>query len=573
MLPFGHPSPYPNHKKSIQLTDEQTHKMMDIYHHFSEAIRPDDMPLPSNDVFGDPVIEYTAKFSIWTRRKPRYHPLFGVEAESLKDVAFFGFDFRPQAKTDATILKKASRFIWHHKDDIPQPALLKAWMEDRIDIDGNSLDGTVIHKINSIFPNYEAWNRFHQYILDQKRAELDNIAVADDLLAQHKSGKWVLPNTVIQNCERFQLSLETMPDMRQVLAHDYVDFALPQIDNEYRPEINLKKAVSRKKISKRQLAKLEEIVIYLLPPAMRIGLTGKLAERQIHCLARAAKWLRPTTGAVWKKPWTDGLDLLALMVMDRNNPLELDFVRQVATYIHLHIDDVPNYQRVLEMSKTASSAPELKPKTQKKQETSTDQGMFRRILLNPDIKTFPGTDTPKDLVLTRMGILTADTLIDEGRLAAFEKLSDETYARRNDPNFWLMNQLDITVMLMNDVIDLEGHFIADSFEVTPFLRSELRHGAERDLWNKIAGLWLYPNAQKLLPETLTKYEAETLQIICQWLSSKPRRPRPFFWVIQDMVWDQFKESPSLNEQRIRDLALYIHQHRNDPPDFEALAAI
>jgi len=442
MLPFADPSSGSNDKKNIRLTDEQAHRMMDIYGHFSAAIRPDDMPAPTNDLFGDPVITYTAKFSIWTRRKPRYHPLFGAEAENLKDVEFFGIDFRPQAKTDAAILRKASRFIWHHKDQVPQPALLKAWMEDRIDIEGKPVNGSVIEETSSIFSDYADWNSFHQYMLDQKRAGKDNIVLAEDLLAQHNSGKWLLPNTVIENCERFQLSLQTMPDMRQVLAHDYVDFALPQIDDEHRPEINLKKAVTRKKISKRQLARLEDVVVYLLPSSLRIGLTRRLAEKQTHYLARAAKWLRPATDAVWKKPWTDGLDLLALMIMDRQNPLALDFVRQVSEYIHSHIDDAPDHQLLLEVSKAGTSSPELKPKPQQKPENSNDKGLFRRILLNPDIRTFPGTDTPKDLVLARMGILTADTIIDEARLEKFEAISDQTYALKDDPKFWLMNQLD-----------------------------------------------------------------------------------------------------------------------------------
>jgi len=132
MLPLSDPSSGSNNKKHIRLTDEQTHRMMDI--------------------FGDPVIAYTAKFSIWTRRKPRYHPLFGTQSENLKDVEFFGIDFRPQAKTDVEILQKASRFIWHHKDKVPQPALLKAWMEDQVDIDGNSLDENSTEKLISIFP-------------------------------------------------------------------------------------------------------------------------------------------------------------------------------------------------------------------------------------------------------------------------------------------------------------------------------------------------------------------------------------------------------------------------------------
>ena len=240
-------------------------------------------------------------------------------------------------------------------------------MDDQIDIEGNPVNDSVIEETSSIFSDYAGWDRFHQYMLDQKRASKDNNALAEDLLAQHNSGKWLLPDTVIGNCERFQLSLQTMPDMRQVLAHDYVDFALPQIDDEHRPEINLKKAVTRKKISKRQLARLEDVVVHLLPPSMRIGLTRRLAEKQTHYLARAAKWLRPATDSVWKKPWTDGLDLLALMVMDRQNPLELDFVRQVSDYIHSHIDDAPNHQLLLDVSKAASSSPELKPKPQQKQ--------------------------------------------------------------------------------------------------------------------------------------------------------------------------------------------------------------
>ena len=180
---------------------------------------------------------------------------------------------------------------------------------------------------------------------------------------------------------------------------------------------------------------------------------------------------------------------------------------------------------------------------------------------------------PKDLILTRMGILTADTIIDENCLEKLEAISEASFARKDDPEFWLMAHLDITMMLMNDEIDLDGNFLANELNVESFLRHELRKGAERKLWNKIAGIWLYPNEQKLLPEVLTKYEAESLQIICQWLSKKPRKPRPFFWFLQDMVWDQFRGSPSLNGQRMRQLALYIHKHRNDPPNFEALARI
>ncbi len=552
--------------------------MVKIYLHFGEAIRPEALPLDPSAPFEDPLIEYTGKFSIWMRQRPRYHPLFGSGKEQQSDVGFVGFDFRPSAMADPDVLQKASQFVWQHRHEVPNPALIKAWMADEIDIDGKPKDGIELGLPTSIFNGFVDWDRFHQYVLDQKRANKDNIALAEDLLAQHKSGGWILPETIVQNCERFQASLETMPDMRQVLAHDYVDFVMPQIDSEHRPEINLKKSVTRKKISKRQLARLEEIVIYLLPPALRIGLTGKLVDEQTHYLARAAKWLCPARDPVWKKPWTDGLDLLALMVMDRQSPLELTLVRQVSNYIHTHIDDVPDFD--LMHKQAASDKPSAilkqKPVTPVDTEAQEEKNklLMRRLILNPDIKNFPGSDVPKDLILTRMGILTADTIIDEERLIKFEALTDDAYKRRNDPEFWLMNQLDMTVMLMNDIIDLDGNVIGKELEVTPFLRMELRHGPERKLWNKIAGLWLYPRVQKPLPDTLTKHEAETLQMICYWLSRKePRRPRPFFWMIQDMVWDQFRGSPPLSGDRMRQLAIYIHEHRDDPPDFEVLKLV
>jgi len=89
----------------------------------------------------------------------------------------------------------------------------------------------------------------------------------------------------------------------------------------------------------------------------------------------------------------------------------------------------------------------------------------------------------------------------------------------------------------------------------------------------VHAVWLYPHAKKPLPDILTKYEAETLQIICHWLDKNPRRPRPFFWAIQDMVWDQFRGSPPLAGDRMRQLAIYINEHRDDPPDFEALKRV
>jgi len=542
--------------------------MVKIYCHFGEAIRPEELPCDPAAPFEDPLIQYTTKFSIWARRRPRYHPLFASEKEQQKDVGFIGFDFRPAAMTDSDVLAKASKFVWQHRHEVPNPTLLKAWMADEVDIEGKPNDGVVLDMPTSIFNSFVDWDRFHQYILDQKRASKDNIEISKDLLAQHKNGTWVLPEVIIQTCERFQT---------KVLAHDYVDFATPQVDEEHRPEINLKKSVTRKKISKRQLARLEDIVIYLLLPALRIGLTGKLVDKQTHYLARAAKWLRPASDPVWKKPWTDGLDLLALMVMDRKNSLELDFVRQVSNFVHAHIDDAPDFDRM--QKQTASSKPSaiLKQKTVTPADTELQEekntNLMRRLILNPDIKNFPGSDVPKDLILTRMGILTADTVIDEERLIKFEALIDKAYKRRNDPDFWVMNQLDMTVMLMNDIIDLDGNIIGEELEVTPFLRMELRHGAERKLWNKVAGLWLYPHAKKPLPDILTKHEAETLQIICYWLDKKPRSPRPFFWAIQDMVWGQFNGDPTLVGDRMRELAIYIHEHRNDPPNCDVLKLV
>lgn len=199
--------------------------------------------------------------------------------------------------------------------------------------------------------------------------------------------------------------------------------------------------------------------------------------------------------------------------------------------------------------------------------------LTRAFILDPNIKHFPHNNAPKDLILTRMGIMNLDKIIDETRLEKFETITAATYDRKDDPDFWLMAQLDITVMLMNDVIDVAGNFLSDELEMSPFLRSELRHSKGRQTLDKLLGIWLYPNADKPLPDILTKTEAELLQIICHWLDNNPRRPRPFFWALQDMAMQILKKGVVIEEGRIRALARYIHIHRNDPPDFEKLAQI
>lgn len=200
---------------------------------------------------------------------------------------------------------------------------------------------------------------------------------------------------------------------------------------------------------------------------------------------------------------------------------------------------------------------------------------LRRFICDPAITTFPCTDIPKELVLARMGIITPGAIdgLDKVRLEKLIQTTEELHARRNDPDYWMIPQLDTMVLLVNDVIDVDGNFLSDEIEVEPLLRKDLRSGDERQLWDDVAGWWLYPNSQKPCPAILTKPEAEFLQIACHWIDPNPRRPRPFFWAIQDMVWDVFKGSPPLVEKRIRQLARHIHEHRTEEPDHTALSRL
>ncbi|MEM7662779.1 MAG: hypothetical protein AAF292_11055 [Pseudomonadota bacterium] len=568
-----------NDKKTIHLSQAQTEHMMKVYKHFSEAVRPPEMLKSNTELSDTPFTDFMPVFFGWLRQTPRYHPLFNERAGHVVDIDYIGFDYRMEAMTSPDILGKASKFAWHHRAKVPQPELMKAWLDDKVDLDGTPKPGVSLDVPKPVFKDFTSWNRYQQFMLDQKRDGKTYIEQAETLLSQHKAG-WDLPAQVIDNCERFLTTVEHQPSMKDTLAVDYVDFALPSKAGEVaRPEINLKKSIQRKKISKKQLACLEDVVVYLLPPALRIGLTRKLSERQLHFLVRAAKWLRHADDPVWKKPWTDGLDLLALMVMDRDQPLSVDMIRQVAEFIQAHIDEPPDHARLMSETSDADLTEEL-PSAQaqppkKAADAPPDSDVLRRLILNPDIKHFPGSDTPKDLILSRMGILTpgSKTGIDMDRLDKWIAISDETYARRDDPSFWLMSHLENSIMLMNDIIDLDGNFIAEDIEVTPFLRKELKDGPGRKLWDKVAGVWLYPGQQKGAPEVLTKWEAETLQLVCYWLSSVPRSPRPFFWFIQDMTWGQLNGDKPIVGDRMRQLAQYIHDHRNEPPDFEKLKKI
>lgn len=154
--------------------------------------------------------------------------------------------------------------------------------------------------------------------------------------------------------------------------------------------------------------------------------------------------------------------------------------------------------------------------------------MFRRMILDPNTTTIPGTDYPKDLILKRLGIQTINTQIDEARLARFFTVVDGMIKRDTDPDYWLPNNIDLTVMLCDEMIDLDGHLLADNFEVTPFLDKSLRHSGKRQLFDRIAGIWLYPNQEKPLPDIITRAEAEFLQTVCYWLVKNLPRPRGFF---------------------------------------------
>lgn len=204
-----------------------------------------------------------------------------------------------------------------------------------------------------------------------------------------------------------------------------------------------------------------------------------------------------------------------------------------------------------------------------------DGDLLRRIICDPAIITFPGTDIPKELVLTRMGIITPGAIdgIDLARLDKLIQTTEQLHTRCKDPDHWLIPQLDTLVLLVNDVIDLRGRFLSDEIEVEPLLRKGLRRGNGRQFWDEVAGWWLYPNSQKPCPTILARREADFLQIACHWIDPNLRRPRPFFWAIQDMVWDAFKGSPPLVEKRIRQLARYVHEHRDDDVDHTALSQL
>ena len=564
MLPFSESQ---DPKKAIHLSADQAEKMVAVYKHFSTAIRPPDLPAPAPGVLEDPAVKYMTTFSFWARQLPRYHPAFNDPATIQADVEFVGFNFWPPAMEDPKLLRKASKYVWYHRTEVPSPHKLKAWMADQIDLEDQPLTDEPSSFPTSIFQDFETWNRYHQFILDQKRSGRDNFDIVAALTEENKSGRLDLPPVILDNCEYFLAMAATATDLKDVHANQYVDLAKPQIDETARPDISLKKSVGRKKISKRQLAELEDIVVYLLPASLRVGLKGKLLPSQLEYLAKAAKWLRPRDHAIWQKQWTDGLDILALMVMDRDDPLMADAVKPIARSIEAQIDDIPEPD-LLEHKQVL----ELRPAKPRSPDPDRERIQFRQILLVPNIKTIPGSDEPKDIVLARMGILRPDG-IDEDRLQKMEEVFDATYARRDDPNFWLMNRLHMTCLLMDQAIDLDGNILADQLEVTPLLRKELREGPERVLWNQIAGLWLYPEQKKNLPEYVSKYEAEMLQTVCAWLDNDPRRPRPFFWRIQDMTYDQFRGSPPFNGDRMRQLARFIHAHRDDPPDFERLAAL
>lgn len=196
--------------------------------------------------------------------------------------------------------------------------------------------------------------------------------------------------------------------------------------------------------------------------------------------------------------------------------------------------------------------------------------MFRQMILDPDVTTMPGTTYSKDLIIKRLGIQTMDKQIDEVRLQKFFAVVDSMIKRDDDPDYWLPNHLDITIMLCDEMIDLDGNLLIDEFEVTPFLDKSLRHGGKRKLFDRLAGIWLYPNQDKALPDIITRSEAEHLQTVCHWLVKNPPRPRGFFWEIQRMAHSQAKGRFSFDIDRLRQIARFIHEHRDMEPNFDLL---
>lgn len=200
----------------------------------------------------------------------------------------------------------------------------------------------------------------------------------------------------------------------------------------------------------------------------------------------------------------------------------------------------------------------------------TAEQMFRRMILDPGTTTIPGTNYPKAIILKRLGIQTINTQIDEKRLAQFFAVVDGMIKRDTDPDYWLPNDLDTTVMLCDEVIDFDGNLLVDNFEVTPFLDKSLRHGGKRQLFDKIAGIWLYPNQEKPLPDIITRAEAEFLQTVCYWLVKNPPRPRGFYWEIQRMAHSQAKGRVTFDTDRLRQIARFIYNHRDMTPNYDLL---